>query len=61
VGLVITIGLIVACYFLFRSFLTHLRRVPASFDEPADRAGAPDALDPTDVPAARIRPKDRDR
>jgi hypothetical protein len=34
VGLVVTIVLVVACYFLFKSFLRHLKRVPASFDEP---------------------------
>jgi hypothetical protein len=32
-GLVVTIVLVIACYFLFRSFLTHLKRVPASFDK----------------------------
>ena len=31
-GLVITIVLVIACYFLFKSFLRHLARVPASFD-----------------------------
>ena len=35
-GLVITIILVIACYFLFRSFLTHLKRVPASFDTEPD-------------------------
>ncbi|MCU1675938.1 MAG: hypothetical protein JWM93_696 [Frankiales bacterium] len=41
VGLVVTIVLGVACYFLFRSFLTHLKRVPTSFDEP-DAVNRPD-------------------
>ena len=39
-GLVVTIVLCIACYFLFKSFLRHLKRVPASFDEP-DQVGGP--------------------
>jgi hypothetical protein len=54
-GLVITIALIVACYFLFRSFLKHLRRVPASFDDPAGSVGGSDADE------SRVTPADRDR
>jgi hypothetical protein len=48
-GLVVTIVLVIACYFLFRSFLTHLKRVPASFDdEPAAAATDTDEVTPRD-------------
>jgi hypothetical protein len=40
-GLVVTIVLVVACYFLFQSFLRHLKRVPASFDD-VDSVSRPD-------------------
>ncbi|MDQ1681735.1 MAG: hypothetical protein QOH99_276 [Frankiaceae bacterium] len=42
-GLVVTIVLVIACYFLFRSFLTHLKRVPASFDKEPE-VKAPDGI-----------------
>lgn len=41
-GLLIILLLLAAVFLLGRSMTTHLRRVPASFDEPADTAGAPD-------------------
>ena len=42
-GLVVTIILVIACYFLFRSFLKHLARVPASFDT-GPEVDAPDGV-----------------
>lgn len=41
-GLLIILLLLAAVFLLGRSMTTHLRRVPASFDEPTDTAGAPD-------------------
>ena len=62
-GLPITIVLVIACYFLFRSMLRHLARVPKSFDndgEPGLDATAPTPVVPA-VPAVpdRVTPQDR--
>lgn len=35
-GFLVILALIVAVVFLFRSMNTHLKRVPKSFDEPAE-------------------------
>ncbi|GDY29918.1 hypothetical protein [Gandjariella thermophila] len=39
VGLLVLILFFIAVGFLVRSMTKHLRKVPASFDEPTDRAG----------------------
>ena len=41
-GLLIILLLLAAVFLLGRSMTPHLRRVPASFDEPTDTAGGPD-------------------
>ena len=48
-GFLVTIALVVACVFLFRSMSKHLRKVPKSFDEPQDPAASPPPRDPGDV------------
>ena len=45
-GLVVFLVLLVACIFLFRSMSGRIKRLPASFDKPAepgDPASSPDA------------------
>ena len=48
-GFLVTIGLVVACVFLFRSMSKHLRKVPKSFDETNEEATTPPPRDPGDV------------
>jgi hypothetical protein len=48
VGLVVILLLLIATVFLVRSMTKHLRRVPASFDDPTER--------PPEADAARTRP-----
>ena len=43
VGLVVVLLLLIATAFLVRSMTKHLRRVPASFDDPAGQPPAADA------------------
>ena len=40
-GFLVVLALCVACVFLFRSMAKHLRKVPPSFDEPADTDDRP--------------------
>jgi hypothetical protein len=35
IGFMVVVVMGIACYFLFRSFTRQMRKVPASFDEPA--------------------------
>ena len=51
IGLLIILLLGVALFFLIRSMNKNLRRVPASFDAPADRPGSSGAADPAGGPA----------
>ena len=50
IGLVVILVLLIATVFLVRSMTKHIRRVPASFDPPAD--GAPPAPGPSPGTAA---------
>jgi hypothetical protein len=34
IAFVVVLALAIACYFLFRSMSRHLKKVPASFDQP---------------------------
>ncbi|NKE62224.1 hypothetical protein FXN61_37975 [Lentzea sp. PSKA42] len=43
VGLVLLIVFFIAVFFLVKSMNKHLKRVPASFDEPADVPAEPEA------------------
>jgi hypothetical protein len=38
-GFLVVLSLGIACVFLFRSMLHHMRKVPASFDDPTDDPG----------------------
>lgn len=40
-GFLVFLGLGLACVFLFRSMLHHMRKVPPSFDEPSDDREGP--------------------
>lgn len=40
-GLLITVLLALAVFFLARSMIKHLKRVPPSFDPPSDEVGPP--------------------
>jgi hypothetical protein len=58
IGLVVILVLLIATVFLVRSMTKHLRRVPASFDQPA--AGAPPVAGPSaDTAASDAAPRDR--
>jgi hypothetical protein len=56
IGLVVILLLLIATVFLVRSMTKHLRRVPASFDPPAERS-SPDLPSP-EAPAAEARSAD---
>ena len=43
IGFLVVLGLVVAAVFLFRSMSRHLRKVPSSFDPPADDDSQPPA------------------
>jgi hypothetical protein len=43
IGFLVVLALIVAAVFLFRSMNRHLRKVPASFDPPAEDKQEPPA------------------
>jgi hypothetical protein len=51
VGLVLLIVFFIAVFFLVKSMNKHLKRVPASFDEPAAEAPAEKPAEPADAPA----------
>ena len=51
-GFLVVLALVVAAVVLFRSLLKHLRKVPASFDEPTEDASQPTGSAPTDGPEA---------
>jgi Na+-transporting methylmalonyl-CoA/oxaloacetate decarboxylase gamma subunit len=60
VGLVLLILFFIAVFFLVKSMNKHLKRVPASFDEPAD-APSEDAGKAVETPAeASAEPKNND-
>ena len=48
-GFLVTIALVIACVFLFRSMSKHLRKVPKSFDEQQEPAPSPPPQDPGDA------------
>jgi len=43
IGFLVVLALVVAAVFLFRSMSKHLRKVPASFDPPAEEEQQPPA------------------
>jgi hypothetical protein len=51
-GFLVLIVFLVAVVFLARSMTKHLKRVPASFDEPSDGTEGTEATDGTDEKAA---------
>ena len=42
IGFLVVLGLVVAAVFLFRSMSKHLRKVPPTFDPPAEKSETPD-------------------
>jgi hypothetical protein len=38
IAFLVVLGLVVACYFLFRSMTRHLKKVPATFEQPPPEA-----------------------
>lgn len=48
-GFLVTVALVIACVFLFRSMSKHLRKVPKSFDEQQDPSASPPPRDPGDA------------
>jgi hypothetical protein len=50
VALALLVGLLIAVVFLVKSMSKHLKRVPASFDQPESTTQAPRADEPHDEP-----------
>jgi hypothetical protein len=53
VGLLVLLVFLVAVVFLAKSMTKHLKRVPASFDEPAPAEPAEEKAEPADKPEAK--------
>ena len=46
IAFLVVLALVVGCFFLFRSMLKHLRRVPAKFEEPREPSEESDVTSP---------------
>ena len=46
IAFLVVLALVVGCFFLFRSMLKHLRRVPAKFEEPREPGEESDVTSP---------------